>query len=128
FAQVSFGSAAETARAAAKPMMLISRIVLFIVVAPFCWCMVGAVIRAFTKDNVGEKAGMHYPCFGQRRAFFASIDVKYPMETAKQNHPEEPKAPVGIKAVSLVHRPGGRFFLKRTPAATVYFGRYAPGR
>jgi hypothetical protein len=47
--------------------------------------MVGAVIRAFIKDNVGEKAGMHYPCFGQRRAFFASKDRKYPMETATKN-------------------------------------------
>jgi len=54
--------------------------------------MVGAVIRAFIKDNVGEKAGMHYPCFGQRRAFFASIDRKSPTKIAMGNRPEDEKS------------------------------------
>jgi hypothetical protein len=35
--------------------------------------MPGTVIRAdFTEDNVDENARIHYPCFGQRSAFFAS--------------------------------------------------------
>jgi len=54
--------------------------------------MVGAVIRAFIKHNVGEKAGMHYPCFGQRRAFFASIDRKSPTKIAMGNRPEDEKS------------------------------------
>src|SRR5664279_6443399 len=83
--QVSFGSAAETASAAVKPMTLASRIVFFIVVAPFCWCAIRATIRAFSRDNFGEKAEIHYPCFGQRRAFFASKGRKYRTRTAAKN-------------------------------------------
>jgi hypothetical protein len=67
--------------------------------------MVGAVIRAFIKDNVGEKAGMHYPCFGQRRAFFASKDRKYPIETAMKNRLYQESR--------YFYRPGERPFLKR---------------
>jgi hypothetical protein len=40
--------------------------------------MPGTVIRAdFTEDNVGENAQTHYPCFGQRTAFFASKNETY---------------------------------------------------
>ncbi|HLX96707.1 MAG TPA: hypothetical protein VKU37_13260 [Verrucomicrobiae bacterium] len=77
--------------------------------------MVGATIRAFSRDNLGEKVGIHYPCFGQRSAFFASIDRKYLMETAAKNQLEQE---------SLFYSPfGERLFLKRMPAAAVYFGK-----
>jgi hypothetical protein len=38
----------------------------------------GATIRAFSEVNVVEKAGIHYPCFGQRSAFFASDGRTHP--------------------------------------------------
>src|SRR5579859_147161 len=83
--QLSFGSAAEAARAAAKPTTLANRIIFFIVFTLFGWCIAGAVVCAFSNDSVVEASGIHYPCFGQPTAFFAS-----PKKTTNRNVSEEP--------------------------------------
>jgi hypothetical protein len=52
---------------------------------------VGAAMRTVSEENVGEKAGTHYPCFGQRRAFFASERRKYPIGIAAKTWPVVPE-------------------------------------
>jgi hypothetical protein len=47
-----------------------NRIIFFIVVGLYS-CFGGAVIRAFSNNSVVEEVSIHYPCFGQRTAFFA---------------------------------------------------------
>src|SRR5208282_393179 len=65
--QFPLASEAEAVSVAVKPRTAANMIIFFIVVALFCWCATGA----FSGSNVGEKAGNHYSCFGQRRTFFA---------------------------------------------------------